>query len=557
MTALFAPRCSRMLLAAAFSTVAALGAACHDAPAAVVPLAICDSPVIVTVDTSARPVFSWSPACAATALRVDLQGDSATVRSWSIGASDGAGILPNVAYGEVRSDAVTQVAAAALRTGFAYRVTVFGGPSAAPLTLGQLDFRAQQHAESAFQIKLAMPDTVYGRATGFSFVYPHSRSATLFIDEGSSSAQTLTSTTNARQVQHCSTEWDVDFPSLPNGRHNFRVDVLDSAGHVGSMTGTFVVSVPQRFYHLTFLGAGADSSDALSINQTGTIAGWTAVSGSKPRATLWRGGHVAQVEGSSAYSTSRAVDVNDNDVAALMLTRADAPTCRQGALWTNGAVSTLFNDRCDITEVTAINDSNVVTGAYVYAYPDGRTLPVYSFQDARDINDKGQIVGRIDDVYSGQDAAWTMNITLPGLHPHNYSCSAPFYPVHYDSRFERVNERGQAIGNVGYYVSSPFIEASDSSLIATPLGAATNVVDLTLALDQAFATGLNDEGLVVAFRLGTVYLWSQGRTSTAQLDDVSWRIDAVVDVDNTGRIVGRATNTTTGAHGAVLLTPAG
>jgi hypothetical protein len=546
----------RFMFAFACAAAPAL-AGCHDTAASVEPLAICDSPVIVTVDSSARTVISWSPTCAATAVRVDLEADSGTAASWSIAAAGAAGILPNVAYGEARSDAVTQTAPAPLRTGFAYRATVFGGASGALVTLGQMDFRPQQHAESAFQIKVAMPDTVFGRATGISFVYPHSRDATLFIDEGTGGAQVLTSATNSLQVQHCSTEWDVDFPSLPNGRHNFRIDVLDSAGHVGSMTGTFVVSVPQRLYHLTFLGGGADSSDALGINQIGTIAGWTAATLSKPRATLWRDGRVTQLESSGEYSTSRAVDVNDNGVAALMLTRTDTPTCHQGAVWTNGAVTTQFGGRCDIGEVTSINDSNVVIGAYVYSYPDGRILPVNGYHNGRDINDKGQIVGRIDDVYSGQDAAWTLNITLPGLRPHNDACSAPFYPVHFDNRFERVNELGQAIGNVGYYVNSPFLEATDSSLVATPLGAPTNVVDLTLALDQAFAVGLNDEGLVVGFKGGTVYLWSKGRTSTVQLDDSTWRIDAVADVDNTGRIVGRATNTTTGAHGAVLLTPAG
>jgi hypothetical protein len=532
----------------------AVAVGCSDSPtAAARQLAICDSPVTVRIDTSVSPIISWTPACAATGVSVDFVGDGASVLTWDISAADSSGILPNVAYGEARSDAKTLMTPVALRTGFPYQVTVLGGTTTAPLIVGTADFRPVQQVDSAFQIHVAMPDTVYGRATEISFVYPHAKTATLYVDEGSAADTSITSTPYSHGIQRCATEWDVDFPPLPAGRHNFRIAVLDSAGHVGSMTGTFVISIPRRTYHLTFLGSGADSSDALAINSRGTVAGWIATANASPQAVLWSGGHAVEVPTADSYTTSRAVDVNSNGVALLMFTTAGSPPCRQGGLWANGTVSSVFPGRCDITELTAINDSNVVVGAYVYAYPDGRTANAQWFNDARDINNKGQIVGRIDDVYSGQAASWTLNVNLPYLVPHLYACNAPFYSVHDDKRYDRINDRGQAIGIVDGLTQ--WVAAADSSLLATPTSTPTNLVDLSLPLDHAHATGIDPDGLVVALNKGTIYLWFNGVTSTVLIDDPSWRIDAISDIGDGQRIVGRATNTVTGAHGAVLLEP--
>jgi hypothetical protein len=69
--------------------------------------------------------------------------------------------------------------------------------------------------------------------------------------------------------------------------------------------------------------------------------------------------------------------------------------------------------------------------------------------------------------------------------------------------------------------------------------------------------GINDDGVLAVLESTThaVYLWRDSRTTRIALSASPWQIDAIHAIDNHGLIIGRATNTTTGAQSAIVLTP--
>ena len=303
-----------------------------------------------------------------------------------------------------------------------------------------------------------------------------------------------------------------------------------ATGRVATMTGSVVVDVPEQRYRVTFLGGSADSSDALAINERGTIVGWTAAGGPNPQAAMWRNGQLQLLADSGTYLTSRAKDVNSQDVAALELRRRSTPNCGEAAIWRSDVLTFIATGRCDVTDVASINDSSAVVGDALYVHPDGSASVV---AHARDINDRGQVVGRWDDFYPPYAYPWEQNVSLPFPLPRGLNCGYQGNHGHFDIRFERINDRGQAIG-VGALVTG-YVLSSDSSLVATPTGAPTNAVDLSLALGGAIPSALNNAGVVVAARDGAIYLWSRGRTTTLRLDDATWHVDAISGINDQGQ----------------------
>jgi hypothetical protein len=518
---------------------------CRETPAAPERIATCNANIQVSVTAAPSPIFSWSGGCRAT--KISVAPDSAAAQSWAIVASGDAGLPSGIVYGEFRTDASTQVAPGVLRAGFAYVVTVYGGTDDSPSVVGQTTFRQQGFADPAFHYTTPLPDSVFGRSFTLGFDFAGSASVTFTLDDGTTDAAALSAATS---IRHCPPHWDLDLPALANGRHNFKINVVDTAGHLSTTTGSFVISVPERAYKLIFLGSGADSSDALSINDRGTIAGWIARGGSAPQAALWRAGSLVQVADSAVYFTSRAKAINSLDVAAVETARLTMPKCSQVSLWRDASLIVVGSGACFDGNIAAVNDSGAVVGNNLFIHPDGTSSTV---SDMRDINNKGQLVGRIDNFYFPLAAETQTNITLPDMLPHGFTCGYGGNQGHFDTRFERVNEASQVIGTADY--TSGWLVAADSSLIATPSGPQTNRVDLKLALDGAAPVALNNDGVLVAKKAAVIYLWGAGRTFVVKLDDSSWRVDSVADINDGGQLVGRATNLSTGQHGAVLLQP--
>jgi hypothetical protein len=108
-------------LGAALVTVAALAGDEH-APAGPDDLAPCSGSVAVSVTAGTTPTFTWTPACAASAMMVEAR----TSERWFVAAAGPAGIASGVTYGTVPAGASELgKPAATLVAGQTYTVTVF------------------------------------------------------------------------------------------------------------------------------------------------------------------------------------------------------------------------------------------------------------------------------------------------------------------------------------------------------------------------------------------------------------------------------------------------
>jgi len=131
---------AQSLSVAILAAIAIAGCSDSSAPA---PLAECTGPVAVSVGSGTKPLISWSPACRASALLVDIPNSGNNY--WFLTTQgDTNGLRPPIVYASTPAGTVTQIAPLTLASGTEYRVTLSraddSGPIATLVIIGNVTF---------------------------------------------------------------------------------------------------------------------------------------------------------------------------------------------------------------------------------------------------------------------------------------------------------------------------------------------------------------------------------------------------------------------------------
>ncbi len=300
--------------------------------------------------------------------------------------------------------------------------------------------------------------------------------------------------------------------------------------------------------------AGGSRSMAFGINNLGQVVGTTDFNapcmgcGGYTRATFWDGTTTAtelRTPGTSGY----AYDINDmGQVAGYEHYSYSSHT--NAVIWNNGVPSALTTLSGRPSIANAINSVGQVlgnglagstTGTAVVWSAGAATIYLGANSSASDINDVGQVAGRLNEAPTvWRSATPTALGTLDG----GYAVT------------EAINNAGQVVG---------WSSTRNGSYHAT-LWTDTDAIDLGTLGGTSYAQGINDEGIVVgesydADGVLRAFLWDGKvmRDLNNLLDpvvaDTGWHLIDAYDINDSGQIVGRARNTTTGDVHSYLLTP--
>jgi probable HAF family extracellular repeat protein len=219
--------------------------------------------------------------------------------------------------------------------------------------------------------------------------------------------------------------WDiggdvVDLGSL-GGANTFGADINGKRQIVGSSSPEpgFVPVHAFRWDDgvMTDLGTlGGDLSEAVAINEHGQVVGNSRLDDGRQHAFLWEDGVMTDL-GTLGGGFSNAVDINDKgQVLGWSSNAAGRP---RGFVWEDGVMTdlgTLGTGTGTTTEVRAINERGQVVGTsrlddgsqHAFLWDDGEMVDLHTATPeaeasaAVDINDKGEIVGTVDQRVEGR-----------------------------------------------------------------------------------------------------------------------------------------------------------
>jgi probable HAF family extracellular repeat protein len=307
-------------------------------------------------------------------------------------------------------------------------------------------------------------------------------------------------------------------------------------------------------YTITDLGAlpGFPHSFAQGINHSGQVAGFGSVtSGSGPsHAFIYTNGTLTDL-GTLGGSSSNAYSLNDSgQVAGTSAVSGDFPS--HAFLYSGGRMTDLGTLGGRSSIAFSVNNAGQVVGestlpgdkaVHAFLYSNGRMAdlgtPASAFlSSARGINNSGLVVGSaffdggIQRAVSYSNGAWTDLGTLGGRR----------------SEARAVNDRGQIVGGAD-------LATGPSHAFLYQNGVMTDLGTL-FGSTSSIADSINSSGTVVGSSGSRPFLWSDG-TMYALADLITpgsgWILDAATGINDAGLIVGYGGYQ--GAEHAFLLTP--
>jgi len=287
-------------------------------------------------------------------------------------------------------------------------------------------------------------------------------------------------------------------------------------------------------YNFTALDLGGGSrSSALGINNSGQIVGFSTLNNGDVRATLWYQGTVTQL--ASYGNHGYALDINDSGTIVGFISAKN--TVHYDAVVWQGDNARYLTSLGTNNRAEAINNNGLIVGiADSYGSSlksviwDGNSTNYLNiFVNVNDINDSGQIAGNVDSnaVIVNDSVITTLN-------------SLGVY-----SKAEKINDNGQIVGFSSLNNGDQRATLWDGNIIPVDLG--------TLFGYNSYAFSINDSGQIVGSSTtitgsSRATLWHNGTTIdlnnflSASVVDDGWVLNEAYDINESGSIVGTASN---------------
>lgn len=313
-------------------------------------------------------------------------------------------------------------------------------------------------------------------------------------------------------------------------------------------------------YRYTDLGLPwASASQASAINDAGQVVGWVEKD-THTMAVSWSDGAATLLPSLNAQA-SRAWDINNSGVIV-------GASGSRPVRWRGGEVVDLLPaDSALYGSVSSVNDAGAMSGhlgTRVSGSPFGSPFSAFTWNPqgisfalpnpassstGQSINNSGQVAGYIS------DPGWS-NHNPPTTRPATWMPEYSIQPgENWGAVAHDINDRGQFVGTTGSQSGNP------AAFQAMLWGHGTAVV---LGPGAAFA--LNEATQVVGFAVASdgsplATLWQGGMAidlntvAAAAGLPAGWVLRNALDINESGAIVGIATQTGTGLTHAYLLSP--
>lgn len=326
--------------------------------------------------------------------------------------------------------------------------------------------------------------------------------------------------------------------------------------------------IVERPYTLTYLGTvgGLPQSRATGINEAGQVVGYSttitpadeAVNGA--RGWIWQNGALTEVtvSGRTVFGVA-PLAINDRGQIGGFVSAAGGPFV---ALWdggqatlasvTGGSIFGGMNERGEIVGGwrAQLCTRNCSGGGWIFRAGTVREISnqgqLRIFPEG--IDDTGRIAGTLFTVQSGTESSRAFVMQ-------NDSAPATFLPTN------AIASEAHDIDSQGRVVGQDLVDGY-RGFLWTPGGALVHFGRLGGGF-IAVATDVNDQGAAVGRSncegcTGFLPVLFRGATVT-RIEDLfvagDWVWETSTDINNRGQIVGVGTHRTTGARGALLLTP--
>ena len=333
--------------------------------------------------------------------------------------------------------------------------------------------------------------------------------------------------------------------ALADGENVILVRAADSAGVVGTAELRFVVQPPQLRYSVRPLPTpGGGESEASGLNDAGQVVGTLLPASGVSRAVLWSGGAPAELDEGPLRSRGVAV----NSAGSVLFTTHPNNDCAWAHVWTAGATRDI--EGC--TAASDINDRGQVSLGGRDVWDDGRTTSFPSAEPfaGRALNNAGQVAGTASrGVY--WDAVFWNGAGVVGL----------ARPLGRWANALDVNDRGEVVGRMEDQGQGANQETA--VLWNTQAGTTTR---LGSPDGPSAAVAINASGVVAGhfYRQSAQQpgewqqlplVWKEGKPHLVVLASPEWRVSTVTGINASGQMSATATHPGNGRRVAVLLSP--
>jgi probable HAF family extracellular repeat protein len=312
-------------------------------------------------------------------------------------------------------------------------------------------------------------------------------------------------------------------------------------------------------YSFKVLGSlGGSSSGANAINDLGQVVGfsWTSNGNAASHAVLWSGANTVDL-GTLGGASSIAYDIND---AGQIVGVADRGSLSHATLWQGTTVTDLGTLGGWDSAAYGINKAGQIVGSAYLGFDshaalwNGGTVTDLGtlggdYSTAQAINNAGQIVGTSYNAHNAEQRAtqWIGNVATELSSPDGSWTGG-----------HAINDAGVIVGRM----NDPVLWIGG---VMTPLDTLGGT-PLNVYATNTLAWSINNAGQVVGFSQTLDHaqhatLWDgTGIVDLNQFlssDDVNagWELVEARDINNSGIIVGTASNKLTGVSSAFVLTP--